>query len=161
LRIEDYGFVGDAPTGALVGRDGAVDWLCLPRFDSTSCLAALVGDERHGSWRLAPAGALSASSRRYGAGQLLACSFWLVHALALNGRVDVARALFERLLGLANDLGPLAEEYDVERRRQVGNFPQAFSHLTLIGAAYAIAAAESDAKRSNGGRVAPQMEVTR
>ena len=58
MRIEDYGFIGDTQTGALVGRDGAVDWLCLPRYDSASCLAALVGDERHGRWRLAPAGAV-------------------------------------------------------------------------------------------------------
>jgi GH15 family glucan-1,4-alpha-glucosidase len=78
-------------------------------------------------------------------GQFLACSFWLVSALALNGRVDEARALFERLLGLTNDLGLLAEEYDVERQRQVGNFPQAFSHLTLIGAATAVSAAEAAA----------------
>jgi GH15 family glucan-1,4-alpha-glucosidase len=76
-------------------------------------------------------------------GQFLACSFWLVSALALNGRVQEARALFERLLGLTNDLGLLAEEYDVKRQRQVGNFPQAFSHLTLIGAATAISAAEA------------------
>lgn len=75
-------------------------------------------------------------------GQFLACSFWLVSALALNGRVEQARALFERLLGLANDLGLLAEEYDVARQRQVGNFPQAFSHPTLIVAARAITAAE-------------------
>ncbi len=68
-------------------------------------------------------------------GQFLACSFWLVSALALNGRVGEAHALFDRLLGLANDLGLLAEEYDVARKRQVGNFPQAFSHLTLILAA--------------------------
>ena len=78
-------------------------------------------------------------------GQFLACSFWLVTALALNGRVDEARALFERLLGLSNDLGLLSEEYDVPRSRQVGNFPQAFSHLTLIVAARAIAAAEAPA----------------
>jgi GH15 family glucan-1,4-alpha-glucosidase len=78
-------------------------------------------------------------------GQFLACSFWLVSALALNDRVGEARALFERLIGLANDLGLLAEEYDVRRARQVGNFPQAFSHLTLIGAASAIAAAEAGA----------------
>jgi GH15 family glucan-1,4-alpha-glucosidase len=78
-------------------------------------------------------------------GQFLACSFWLVSALALNGRVQEARALFERLLGLTNDLGLLAEEYDVKRQRQVGNFPQAFSHLTLIGAATAISAAEAAA----------------
>ena len=68
-------------------------------------------------------------------GQFLACSFWLVSALALNGRSDEARALFERLLALRNDLGLLAEEYDVPRGRQVGNFPQAFSHLALIQAA--------------------------
>jgi GH15 family glucan-1,4-alpha-glucosidase len=68
-------------------------------------------------------------------GQFLACSFWLVSALALNGRVDEARKLFERLLALSNDVGLLAEEYDVPRQRQVGNFPQAFSHLALIQAA--------------------------
>ena len=76
-------------------------------------------------------------------GQFLACSFWLVNALALNGRVEEARSLFERLLALANDLGLLAEEYDVARARQVGNFPQAFSHLTLILAARAITTAEA------------------
>jgi GH15 family glucan-1,4-alpha-glucosidase len=74
-------------------------------------------------------------------GQFLACSFWLVTALALNGRLDEARKLFERLLGLTNDLGLLSEEYDVGRQRQVGNFPQAFSHLALINAAAAITAA--------------------
>jgi GH15 family glucan-1,4-alpha-glucosidase len=76
-------------------------------------------------------------------GQFLACSFWLVSALARNGRTDEARALFERLSGVANDVGLLAEEYDVGRRRQVGNFPQAFSHLTLIIAARDISAAEA------------------
>ncbi|WP_081691099.1 glycoside hydrolase family 15 protein [Conexibacter woesei] len=76
-------------------------------------------------------------------GQFLACSFWLAAALAHNDRVAEARALFERLAGLANDLGLLAEEYDVARGRQVGNFPQAFSHLTLIVAARAISDAEA------------------
>jgi GH15 family glucan-1,4-alpha-glucosidase len=71
-------------------------------------------------------------------GQFLACSFWLVGGLALTGRVDDARALYERLLGLTNDLGLLSEEYDVGNRRQVGNFPQAFSHLTLVNAARAL-----------------------
>ena len=80
-------------------------------------------------------------------GQFLACSFWLVSTLALNGRIEEPRALFERLLGLTNDLGLLSEEYDVKRRRQVGNFPQAFSHLTLIVAARAISAAEEAARR--------------
>ena len=56
MKIEDYGLIGDLQTAALVGRDGSVDWLCLPRFDSASCFAALLGDERHGRWRIAPAG---------------------------------------------------------------------------------------------------------
>ena len=71
MYIEDYGFIGDTQTGALVGRDGSVEWLCLPRFDSPSCFAALVGDERHGSWRLAPAGELSGGARRYRPGTLV------------------------------------------------------------------------------------------
>jgi GH15 family glucan-1,4-alpha-glucosidase len=212
MLLEDYGLIGDLEAAALVGRTGAVDWLCLPRFDSASCFSALLGDDRHGRWLVAPAGEVGAISRRYrpgtlvletdfetseeldasvlniplvgflpGAdervtgtidavsrelgrdgfvsrystaetddglagdeGQFLACSFWLVSALAMNGRVDDARSLFERLVGLANDLGLLAEEYDVARRRQVGNFPQAFSHLTLILAAGAIATAEAN-----------------
>jgi pentatricopeptide repeat protein len=84
-------------------------------------------------------------------GQFLACSFWLVNALARNGRVDEARELFERLTSLSNDLGLLSEEYDVARKRQVGNFPQAFSHLTLILAARAISAAEAAAPARTGG----------
>ena len=68
-------------------------------------------------------------------GQFLACSFWLVSALALNGRVDEARTLFDRLLALSNDVGLFAEEYDVDRKRQIGNFPQAFTHLALVQAA--------------------------
>jgi GH15 family glucan-1,4-alpha-glucosidase len=84
-------------------------------------------------------------------GQFLACSFWLVNALARNGRVGEARRLFERLIGLTNDLGLLAEEYDVARRRQVGNFPQAFSHLTLILAARAISTAEAEAEHAAAG----------
>jgi GH15 family glucan-1,4-alpha-glucosidase len=103
---------------AELGRDGFVS-----RYSTAKTDDGLPGDE----------------------GQFLACSFWLVSALALNGRAAEARSLFERLVALRNDLGLLAEEYDVGRRRQVGNFPQAFSHLALILAARAITAAEAEA----------------
>jgi GH15 family glucan-1,4-alpha-glucosidase len=69
----------------------------------------------------------------------LACSFWLVAAYALAGRVDDATALMERLVGLTNDVGLLSEEYDVDRNRMAGNFPQAYSHLTLVQAARTLA----------------------
>jgi GH15 family glucan-1,4-alpha-glucosidase len=113
-----------------LGRDGFVS-----RYSTTETDDGLPGDE----------------------GQFLACSFWLVSALALNGRVKDARALFERLLGLTNDLGLLAEEYDVSRQRQVGNFPQAFSHLTLVIAASTISQAERNAASTNSAaeRTAP------
>jgi GH15 family glucan-1,4-alpha-glucosidase len=70
-----------------------------------------------------------------GEGAFLACSFWLVDNLILQGRREDARHLFEQLLAVRNDVGLLAEEYDPESRRQVGNFPQAFSHVALIGSA--------------------------
>jgi GH15 family glucan-1,4-alpha-glucosidase len=70
-RIEDYGLVGDTHTAALIGRDGSVDWLCFPRFDSGACFAALLGHERHGRWLLAPAGGVRRVSRRYRPGTLV------------------------------------------------------------------------------------------
>jgi GH15 family glucan-1,4-alpha-glucosidase len=70
-----------------------------------------------------------------GEGVFLACSFWLVEVLALQGRHDEAREMFERLLDLRNDVGLLSEEYDPVNRRQLGNVPQAFSHLALVSAA--------------------------
>ena len=71
-----------------------------------------------------------------GEGAFLACSFWLADAYVLPGRMAEARALFERLLGLRNDVGLLAEEYDLGAGRLVGNFPQAFSHLALVNTAH-------------------------
>ena len=73
-------------------------------------------------------------------GAFLACSFWLADNYVLQGRVDEARILFERLLAIRNDVGLLSEEYDPEERRQLGNFPQAFSHLSLINTAHNLSA---------------------
>ena len=71
-----------------------------------------------------------------GEGAFLACSFWLADNYVLQGRLDDARALFERLLALRNDVGLLAEEYDPRAKRQLGNFPQAFSHIALVDTAF-------------------------
>ncbi|MGQ9366554.1 glycoside hydrolase family 15 protein [Azospirillum sp. ST 5-10] len=82
-----------------------------------------------------------------GEGCFLACSFWLVDAKVMLGRHDEARALFDQLLGLANDVGLLAEEYDPVARRMLGNFPQAFSHVALVNSAHNLARAVGPARR--------------
>jgi GH15 family glucan-1,4-alpha-glucosidase len=82
-----------------------------------------------------------------GEGVFLACSFWLVDAYTLVGRLDDARALFERLLAIRNDVGLLAEEYDTRLGRLVGNFPQAFSHVGLIDSAYNLTQASKPAQQ--------------
>ncbi|MGH7622036.1 MAG: glycoside hydrolase family 15 protein, partial [Gemmatimonadaceae bacterium] len=71
-----------------------------------------------------------------GEGAFLACSFWLADNYVLQGRLDDALQLFERLLSLRNDVGLLSEEYDPRLERQVGNFPQAFSHIALLSTAF-------------------------
>jgi GH15 family glucan-1,4-alpha-glucosidase len=83
-----------------------------------------------------------------GEGAFLACSFWLVDAYILIGRYDDAQKLFDRLLGVRNDVGLLSEEYDPRTGRFVGNFPQAFSHVALVNSAFRLAAAKSAEQRA-------------
>src|SRR5512135_1206745 len=71
LRIEDYALIGDTQTGALVGKDGSIDWLCLPRFDSGACFAAILGTPQHGRFCIAPREPLVAVRRRYRPGTLV------------------------------------------------------------------------------------------
>lgn len=71
MNIEDYGIIGDTQTAALVGRNGSIDWLCLPHFGSPACFAALLGREDHGCWLLAPAEEVTATRRRYREGTLV------------------------------------------------------------------------------------------
>ncbi len=84
-------------------------------------------------------------------GAFLACSFWLADAYVLVGRHDDAVELFERLLSLRNHLGLLAEEYDPIRKRLVGNFPQALSHLGLINTAHNLASRKRPAEQRADG----------
>ncbi|MEU6572754.1 glycoside hydrolase family 15 protein [Streptomyces sp. NPDC046805] len=75
-RIEDYALIGDEQTAALVGKDGSIDWLCLPRFDSGACFARLLGDEESGHWRIAPEGADTCARRGYRPGTLVLDTEW-------------------------------------------------------------------------------------
>jgi GH15 family glucan-1,4-alpha-glucosidase len=90
-----------------------------------------------------------------GEGAFLLCSSWLADVYVLAGRIREAHAIFERLLSLRNDVGLLAEEYDVNRGRQLGNFPQAFSHVALVNTASNLTPARptpAEERRSGGRR---------
>ena len=71
LAIEDYALIGDCTTAALVGRNGSIDWLCWPRFDSSACFAALLGRTHHGRWLIAPADPAPRVSRKYRDGTMV------------------------------------------------------------------------------------------
>jgi GH15 family glucan-1,4-alpha-glucosidase len=92
-------------------------------------------------------------------GAFLPCSFWLVDTYSLMGRNAEAEALFERLVGLCNDVGLLSEEYDVARRRQVGNFPQAFTHVGLINSAHSLGRAFGPAQHRAEGCKEAEAEL--
>ncbi|MBR1292824.1 glycoside hydrolase family 15 protein [Bradyrhizobium ottawaense] len=90
-----------------------------------------------------------------GEGMFLACSFWLADAYHLIGRDAEAKELFERLLALRNDVGLLSEEYDISRRRLVGNFPQAFSHIALVNTAHNLTHREKPSEHRGSKRALP------
>ena len=91
-----------------------------------------------------------------GEGAFLACSFWLVDAYTLTGQVEKAKQMFARLAALANDVGLLSEEYDAGAKRMVGNFPQAFSHLSLVNSAVCLSRLESPREPAAAEKQAPR-----
>lgn len=109
LRIEDYGLIGDCRTAALVGLDGSIDWLCLPRFDSGACFAALLGTPENGRWKLAPAGPVEVTEvrRRYWPGSLVletefetaSGAVRVVDAMAMGGETPTVARVVEGLRG--------------------------------------------------------------
>jgi len=108
------------------------------RYNTSSRVDGLAGDEE---------------------GAFLPCSFWLVDNLALMGRDAEANAMFERLVGLCNDVGLLSEEYDVRRKRQVGNFPQAFTHVALINSAHNLGRPVGPAQHRAEGSEMPEVTI--
>lgn len=92
-----------------------------------------------------------------GEGMFLACSFWLADAYQMLGRIADAEELFERLLALCNDLGLLSEEYDPDQRCLIGNFPQAFSHISLINTAHNLSRTEKPSNQRSGKNVASDL----
>ena len=114
LPPEDHRIQG---TVAAIEKNLMQDGL-VARYNTRSSVDGLVGNE----------------------GAFLACSFWMVDNYVLQGRIDEARSLFEHLLSLRNDVGLLAEEYDAKEHRQLGDFPQAFSHLALVNSALNLSA---------------------
>ncbi|HEV7951587.1 MAG TPA: trehalase-like domain-containing protein, partial [Glaciihabitans sp.] len=85
MNIEDYALIGDCHTGALVGRDGSIDWLCLPRFDSASVFGALLGTEDHGRWKVAPLDTVISTSRSYLPDTFVLATRWITD----TGEVEV------------------------------------------------------------------------
>ena len=103
----------------------------------------------------------SADGLPAGEGMFLACSFWLVDAYLMLGRRDDAERLFERLLSLRNDVGLLSEQYDPRTRRQIGNFPQAFSHLALVNSASNLAHSSKPAEQRSERHVPDNLRVSK
>jgi GH15 family glucan-1,4-alpha-glucosidase len=116
LPIEDYGLIGDCETAALVGRNGSIDWLCWPRFDSPACFASLLGDSNNGRWLLAPADAAARSTRRYQDGTLIIETDWQVQ----DGAVTVL------------DFMPLRGDYPDLVRIVVGRRGTVAMHTELV-----------------------------
>ena len=122
-RIEDYALIGDCHTAALVGRDGSMDWLCLPRFDSGACFAALLGEEENGRWRLCPAAPVREVRRRYrGDTLILETEFVTDHGVARVIDFMPPRTSFPQVVRLVEGVrGQVPMEMDLVIRFDYGS----------------------------------------
>jgi GH15 family glucan-1,4-alpha-glucosidase len=122
LAIEDYALIGDCHTAALVGRDGSIDWLCLPRFDSPAMFAALLGDPGNGRWLLAPAGEVTRTSRAYVGDSFVLSTRWEtptgeVEVIDLMPLGDHRADVFRRIRGVR---GTVTMRQELEIRFEYG-----------------------------------------
>ena len=144
VPIHDDALISDCHSVALVARNGSVDWFCSPRIDSPPDgrhrMGSVADSNRSGAFPRSSSTRSPAttafrhhddSSRE---GTFVACTFGLVERLVGLGRHDEAQSYFKRATATANDLGLFAEEYDPVRGEALGNFPQALSHLSHLGA---------------------------
>ena len=114
-RIEDYGLIGNCETAALVGRDGSIDWLCWPRFDSDACFAALIGRSEHGRWQIAPRDKAKVTRRYRG------------HSLILETRFETATGA-----ALLVDFMPLGGGHSSVVRLVIGESGQVAMSTELV-----------------------------
>src|SRR6059058_381019 len=120
LALEDYALIGDLHTAALVGRDGSVDWLCLPRFDSEACFSALLGGPEHGRWRIAPADASATATWRYRGDTLILETEWscpegrvrVIDFMPPRGQAPDIVRIVEGLSGRVTMRGELVMRFD-------------------------------------------------
>jgi GH15 family glucan-1,4-alpha-glucosidase len=136
--IENYGIIGDLHSVALVGMDGSIDWLCLPRFDSPSVFAAILDDEKGGRFKIAPVSEGVTHKQLYWPNtNVLVTRFFTADGVAETRDympIGVSENGHAQMLGYANHLGLYAEEIGPSGEA-LGNFPQALTHLALISAA--------------------------
>jgi GH15 family glucan-1,4-alpha-glucosidase len=154
MRIEDYGLIGDTQTAALVAIDGSIDWLCLARFHSGACFAALLGDTSHGRWRLGPAAAEVRVERRYLPGTLvLETTFHsrdgsarVIDCMPIRGTAPDVVRIVEGVSGRVAMEMALVVRFDYGSTG-LGSFPQAFSHIGLVNTALNLSQAHGPTER--------------
>lgn len=155
-RIEDYAMIGDCQTAALVGLNGSIDWLCLPRFDSPSCFSSLLGTNEHGCYCISPSETINQTRRRYLDGSLILLTEFDTgssggedQTTSADFTVGESECLaFVLSFGLSHLEPPKA--LDPIEKRQLGNFPQAFSHVAMVNSAFGLASATKYPRLARG-----------
>jgi len=132
MRLEDLGLIGNCQYSALVHNSGEIVWCCLPRFDSEPVCSTLLDSQGGGHFRIGPANRETGIQRCLPNTNILETTF-----RTATGRREEARTMFDQMRRALSPLGLLSEDYDPSGLRMWGNFPQTYSHVGLIHAAFA------------------------